>query len=242
MTTIGKQMYHLDCVDSTNNFTAKLINDQICQNGAVILADEQTAGKGQMGNTWESERGSNLLCSIAWQPDNLSVNEQSKISWMVCLVLHKLLLRFGIEAEIKWPNDIYVQNQKMAGILIENQLEGKRISWVIAGIGLNVNQQSFHQANATSMKNVLDVNLQVKTVLKELMDLFNGYIHQWDVVQPTLKSELESILFQKNIRSFYRDKEGKFEGEILGVQDDGRLIIQVGKEQRVYAMKEVQFC
>jgi BirA family biotin operon repressor/biotin-[acetyl-CoA-carboxylase] ligase len=158
------------------------------------------------------------------------------------LVLHKLLLRFGIEAEIKWPNDIYVQNQKMAGILIENQLEGKRISWVIAGIGLNVNQQSFHQANATSMKNVLDVNLQVKTVLKELMDLFNGYIHQWDVVQPTLKSELESILFQKNIRSIYRDKEGEFEGEILGVQDDGRLIIQVGKEQRVYAMKEVQFC
>jgi BirA family biotin operon repressor/biotin-[acetyl-CoA-carboxylase] ligase len=161
---------------------------------------------------------------------------------MVCLVLHKLLLRFGIEAEIKWPNDIYVQNQKMAGILIENQLEGKRISWVIAGIGLNVNQQSFHQANATSMKNVLDVNLQVKTVLKELMDLFNGYIHQWDVVQPTLKSELESILFQKNIRSIYLDKEGEFEGEILGVQDDGRLIIQVGKEQRVYAMKEVQFC
>jgi hypothetical protein len=82
----------------------------------------------------------------------------------------------------------------------------------------------------------------VKTVLKELMDLFNGYLHQWDVVQLTLKSELESILFQKNIRSIYRDKEGEFEGEILGIQDDGRLIIEVGKEQRVYAMKEVQFC
>ena len=138
MTPIGKQIYHLDSVDSTNNFAAKLINDQICQNGAVILADEQTAGKGQMGNTWESERGSNLLCSIAWKPDNLSVNEQSKISWMVCLVLHKLLLRFGIEAEIKWPNDIYVGNQKIAGLLIENSIQQHVIKNSIIGIGIRV--------------------------------------------------------------------------------------------------------
>lgn len=242
MTTIGNQLYHLDSVDSTNNFTAKLINDQICQNGAVILADEQTAGKGQMGNTWESERGSNLLCSIAWRPDNLSVNDQSKLSWLVALILHKLLLRFGINAEIKWPNDIYVQKQKIAGILIENQIEGKNISWVIVGIGLNVNQQVFQNANATSMKNILGTTLKVKTVLSELTDLFNGYLNQWDVLQDTFKSEFEANLYQKNIKAIYSDKSGKFEGELMGVQDDGRIVIRVGEENRIYDLKEVQFC
>ncbi|MFZ9586751.1 MAG: biotin--[acetyl-CoA-carboxylase] ligase [Crocinitomicaceae bacterium] len=242
MTTIGNQLYHLDSVDSTNNFTAKIINDQICQNGAVILADEQTAGKGQMGNTWESERGSNLLCSIAWRPDNLSVNDQSKLSWLVALILHKLLLRFGINAEIKWPNDIYVQKQKIAGILIENQIEGKNISWVIVGIGLNVNQQVFQNANATSMKNILGTTLKVKTVLSELTDLFNGYLNQWDVLQDTFKSEFEANLYQKNIKAIYSDKSGKFEGELMGVQDDGRIVIRVGEENRIYDLKEVQFC
>jgi BirA family biotin operon repressor/biotin-[acetyl-CoA-carboxylase] ligase len=242
MTTIGNQLYHLDSVDSTNNFTAKLINDQICQNGAVILADEQTAGKGQMGNTWESERGSNLLCSIAWRPDNLSVNDQSKLSWLVALILHKLLLRFGINAQIKWPNDIYFQKQKIGGILIENQIEGKNISWVIVGIGLNVNQQVFQSVHATSMKNILETTFKVKTVLGELTDLFNGYLNQWDVLQDTLKSEFESNLYQKNTKAIYSDKFGKFEGELMGVQDDGRLIIRVGEENRIYALKEVQFC
>lgn len=242
MTTIGNQLYHLDSVDSTNNFTAKIINDQICQNGAVILADEQTAGKGQMGNTWESERGSNLLCSIAWRPDNLSVNDQSKLSWLVALILHKLLLRFGINAEIKWPNDIYVQKQKIAGILIENQIEGKNISWVIVGIGLNVNQQVFQNANATSMKNILGTTLKVKTVLSELTDLFNGYLNQWDVLQDTFKSEFEANLYQKNIKAIYSDKSGKFEGKLMGVQDDGRIVIRVGEENRIYDLKEVQFC
>ena len=241
MTTIGNQLYHLDSVDSTNNFTAKLINDQICQNGAVILADEQTAGKGQMGNTWESERGSNLLCSIAWRPDNLSVNDQSKLSWLVALILHKLLLRFGINAEIKWPNDIYVQNQKIAGILIENQIEGKNISWVIVGIGLNVNQQVFENVHATSMKNILGPTFTIKTVLSELTDLFNGYLNQWDVLQDTFKSEFEANLYQKNIKAIYSDKSGKFEGELMGVQDDGRIVIRVGEENRIYDLKEVQF-
>ena len=242
MTTIGNQLYHLDSVDSTNNFTAKLINDQICQNGAVILADEQTAGKGQMGNTWESERGSNLLCSIAWRPDNLSVNDQSKLSWLVALILHKLLLRFGINAEIKWPNDIYVQKQKIAGILIENQIEGKNISWVIVGIGLNVNQQVFQNAHATSVKNILGTTFKVKTVLGELTDLFNGYLNQWEVLQDTFKSEFEANLYQKNIKAIYCDKSGKFEGELMGVQDDGRIVIRVEEENRIYDLKEVQFC
>ena len=241
MTTIGKEIYHLDCVDSTNNFAAKLINDHICQNGSVILADEQTAGKGQMGNTWESTHSYNLLCSIVWKPDNLSVSEQSKISWMVCLALHKLLLRFGIDSTIKWPNDVYVGTQKIAGILIENQLEGKQISWVIAGIGLNVNQCQFESPNATSINLQLGRSIQVKTVLNELIAILNGYIQQWDRTESTFKTTFESLLFLKDELAVYTDSMGEFEGKIIGVEEDGRLSIAVHGENRSYALKEVQF-
>lgn len=242
MTPIGKEIYHLDSVDSTNNFAAKLINDQICQNTAVILADRQTAGKGQMGNTWESAHAANLLCSFVWKPDNLSVTDQSKISWMISLSLHKLLLRLGIDSEIKWPNDIYVGSQKIAGILIENQLEGNQISWVIAGIGLNVNQRQFEIPNATSVQLLMGTTFRIKTILNELTDILNGYLRQWNSIQSSLKSDYESLLYQKGENALYADVDGEFEGEIIGVQDDGRLQINVRNEIRCYSLKEIQFC
>ena len=242
MIPIGKEIYHLDSVDSTNNFAAKLINDQICQNAAVILADEQSAGKGQMGNTWESAHAANLLCSFVWKPDNLSVADQSKISWMISLSIHKLLLRLGIDAQIKWPNDMYVGSQKIAGILIENQLEGNLISWVIAGIGLNVNQCQFETPNATSVQLLTSKTFRIKTILNELTDILNGYLGQWNSIESTLKSDYEILLYQKGESANYIDEHGEFEGEILGVQDDGRLQIKVLNEIRIYSLKEIQFC
>jgi BirA family biotin operon repressor/biotin-[acetyl-CoA-carboxylase] ligase len=242
MTPIGKQIYHLDSVDSTNNFAAKLINDQICQNGSVILADKQTAGKGQMGNVWESESSSNLLCSFVWKPDNLSVLHQSKMNWMISLAIHKLLLRFGIDASIKWPNDVYVGSRKIAGVLIENQIEGNRISWVIAGIGLNVNQCQFETPNATSMKLQIDVEIRIKTILNELTDILNGYLLNWNTVESTLKSAYEMLLYQRGEVANYIDANGEFEGEITGIQDDGRLLVKVQNDLRCYSLKELQFC
>ncbi|MEN9971854.1 MAG: hypothetical protein RIS20_201 [Bacteroidota bacterium] len=242
MIPIGKEFYHLDSVDSTNNFAAKLINDQICQNSAVILADEQSAGKGQMGNTWESAAAANLLSSFVWKPDNLSVTDQSKISWMISLSVHKLLLRLGIDASIKWPNDIYVGSKKIAGILIENQLEGNHISWVIAGIGLNVNQCQFETTNATSVQLVTGTTFRIKTILNELTDIINGYLRQWNTIEDSLKSDYESLLYQKGQQAVFLDTHGEFEGEILGVQDDGRLQIKVSNELRFYSLKEIQFC
>lgn len=242
MTPIGKQIYHLHSVDSTNNFAAKLINDQICQNGSVILADKQTAGKGQMGSVWESEISMNLLCSFVWRPDNLSVLDQSKINWMICLAIHKLLLRFGIDASIKWPNDVFVGNKKIAGVLIENQIEGNRLSWVIAGIGLNVNQCQFETPNATSMKLQIDAEIRIKTILNELTDILNGYLLHWDTTESTLKSNYEMLLFQKDEVALYADANGEFEGEIVGVQEDGRILLKVTNEMRSYSLKELQFC
>lgn len=242
MTTFGKEMYHLNCVDSTNNFAANLISDHICQSGAVIMADVQTAGKGQMGNTWESAASSNLLCSFVWKPDNLSVEDQFKLSWMTSLAIHKLLMRFGINAQIKWPNDIYVGKQKIAGMLIENQLEGSRISWVIAGIGLNVNQQEFASTNAVSMYHFLGVNIQLKTVLSELLDLMNGFVQNWENLHENWKNEVEENLYLKGIPANYKDKNGMFVGTIHGITNDGKLELLVEDDIRTYSLKEIEFC
>lgn len=242
MTTFGKEIYHLNCVDSTNNFAANLISDHICQSGAVIMADVQTAGKGQMGNTWESAEACNLLCSLVWKPDNLSVDDQFKLSWMTSLVLCKLLMRFGINAKIKWPNDIYVGKQKIAGMLIENQIEGNRISWVIAGIGLNVNQQAFESKSAVSMLHFLGVNIQLKTVLSELMDLMNGFLQNWENLHENWKKEVEDNLYQLGISAHYKDKNGMFVGTIRGITKDGKLELHVENEIRTYSLKEIEFC
>jgi BirA family biotin operon repressor/biotin-[acetyl-CoA-carboxylase] ligase len=160
---------------------------------------------------------------------------------MICLSLHKLLLRFGIDSSVKWPNDVYVGSRKVAGILIENQIEGNRISWVIAGIGLNVNQSQFETANATSIKLQLKTEIRIKTILNELTDILNGYLLHWNTIESSLKAEYELLMYQKGELALYSDVHGNFEGEILGVQDDGRILLKVQDEIRCYSLKELQF-
>jgi BirA family biotin operon repressor/biotin-[acetyl-CoA-carboxylase] ligase len=112
----GKEIIHLSDIDSTNNFAAKLLSQNLCQNGAVIMADVQTQGKGQRGNIWLSESGKNLLCSFVFKPDNLSVENQRALTWVTSLSLLQTLRKFNIEAQIKWPNDLLVGGKKIAGI------------------------------------------------------------------------------------------------------------------------------
>jgi BirA family biotin operon repressor/biotin-[acetyl-CoA-carboxylase] ligase len=135
-----------------------------------------------------------------------------------------------------------VGSQKIAGMLIENQLEGSRISWVIAGIGLNVNQQLFESATAVSMQHFLGIDVQVKTVLSELLDLMNGYVNNWESLHTLFKAEVEEILFQKGMEANYRDENGEFVGVIQGITNEGKLAVKVMDELRTYNLKEIQFC
>ena len=148
---LGNQIFRLDKVDSTNNFAANLIEEQLCRNGALILADTQTAGKGQRGSLWESETGKNLLCSYVYFSDNLSVDFLQELNMCLSISLIKCLNYFEIDAEIKWPNDILVDGKKISGILIENNVRAGKVKSMIFGIGLNINQQSFLNLRATSM-------------------------------------------------------------------------------------------
>jgi BirA family biotin operon repressor/biotin-[acetyl-CoA-carboxylase] ligase len=238
----GKEIIHLSNIDSTNNFVAKLLSENLCQNGAVILADQQTQGKGQRGNVWLSESGKNLLCSFVFKPDNLSVAKQTALTWATSLSLLETLRKFNIEAQVKWPNDILINGKKIAGILIENQLQGNRINCSIIGIGLNINQTSFSELNATSL--ILETNEKVepRTFLNLLANEMN---EQFDFIKSSsfeyLKNEYESHLFQMNELKKYKDEFGEFSGKIIGTTDEGKIVIEKSNTIMTYALKEVAF-
>ena len=243
MKLFGREIIHLSAIDSTNNFAAMLISDQLCQNGTAILADSQSYGKGQRGNSWHSEPGKNLLLSFVFKPDNLSVARQNELTWITSICIVKTLGKFNIEAQIKWPNDIFVRGKKIAGILIENQLTGEFISNSIIGIGLNVNQQNFGEFKATSIYTEIHHEIEIDLVFRELcdqMNLFFDKLNKNEINQ--IKYDYQSKLFQKNEACEYEDQNGKFKGEIIGINDNGFLLIKVENETREYGIKEICYC
>lgn len=238
----GKEIIHLSDTESTNNFAAKLLSQNLCQNGAVIMADVQTQGKGQRGNIWLSESGKNLLSSFVFEPDNLSVENQIALTWATSLSLLETLRKFNIESLIKWPNDIFVGRKKIAGILIENQLQGSRISCSIIGIGLNINQTFFEDLNATSL--LLETNqlVEPRTFLNLLAHEMN---EQFELIYSSnfefLKSEYEANLFQMNELRSYEDEFGEFVGKIIGTTNEGKILIEKSNAIQSYGLKEVVF-
>ena len=238
----GKEIIHLSDIDSTNNFAAKLLSQNLCQNGAVIMADVQTQGKGQRGNIWLSESGKNLLSSFVFKPDNLSVENQIALTWATSLSLLKTLRKFNIEALIKWPNDILVGGKKIAGILIENQLQGTRISCSIIGIGLNLNQTFFDDLNATSVlletKQIVEPRTFLNILAHEMNEQFQLiYSSSFEI----LKTEYENNLFQMNELKSYEDEFGVFVGKIIGTTEEGKILIEKSNAIQSYGLKEVAF-
>ena len=206
------------------------------------MADVQTQGKGQRGNIWLSESGKNLLCSFVFKPDNLSVENQIALTWVTSLSLLQTLRKFNIEAKIKWPNDVFVGGKKIAGILIENQLQGSRICCSIIGIGLNVNQTFFEDLNATSL--LLETNqiVEPRTFLNLLAHEMN---EQFELIYSSnfelLKSEYEANLFQMNELRSYEDEFGEFVGKIIGTTNEGKILIEKSNAIQSYGLKEVVF-
>jgi len=134
---------HIEQIDSTNNELRRLISHEPIDNFTMLTAEYQTSGRGQVGNTWESEKGKNLLMSILMRPKQLDVRQQYMLSMSLSVAVVRALRPIVNNVEIKWPNDIYVGNKKLGGILIENMLKGIFIDYSIMGLGLNVNQTKF---------------------------------------------------------------------------------------------------
>lgn len=236
---IGRKIIQLNTVDSTNNYVANLIKQRQIDSGTVVLADEQTAGRGQRSVNWESQPGMNLTFSYFLDNVNLSVEQQFRISQIVALSIIHLLEGYSINAKIKWPNDIYVGNEKIAGILIENQLKNTDIKSAIVGIGLNVNQTDWTSLSATSIAKITEKRKPLMDVLLSYIGKFNNdwksYLNDYELLQRMYLSHL--LHFEGS--AMYKDESGEFEGTIINVLPSGRLVVRKGNDTCDYGLKEI---
>lgn len=225
-------------------------NDEATQplyrEGDVILAQCQTAGRGQRGHRWESREGENLTFSLVLEPTFLPPSEQFLISECVALGVCDALSRYGIEARIKWTNDIYVGDRKLAGILIEHKLQGSALARTVAGIGLNVNQQEFSRdlPNPVSMAQAAGREFDREQVLQTVAtSLMVRYGQLRDGEAEKLQTEYHRRLYRLGEEHWYALPDGeRFRGTIRGVEPTGALCIETDcGDERKFLFKEVEF-
>lgn len=228
------KIIHIEETDSTNRW----LREHGGEDDMAVWADYQTAGKGQGQNSWESERGKNLTFSVLMHPKGMMANRQFDISMQVSVaILETLGQRIG-DLSIKWPNDIYWRNAKIAGILIENSLAGNTIRDTIIGVGLNVNQRAFRSdaPNPVSLWQICEEETDREQLLTEILT----NIRRWEG-KDARQRYLEQMYRRRGYHP-YADAEGAFMARITDVESDGHLRLQdeEGKERR-YGFKEVSF-
>ncbi len=231
---------------STNDIAAEIIQSgNNVFEGMVIITDNQTAGRGQRGNVWEASVGENLTFSLILKPNFLKASEQFKLNVAVSLgVLDCLSEYIDDDLKVKWSNDIYFQNQKMGGILIENTLQGYQIGFSVIGIGLNINQTQFPVPNATSLRNVTTNPLKydLSDLLSELLACIEkNYLAVKNGDYEVLKERYLSNLFRINEFHHFRKNGQLFVGKIVGIDESGQLGIESDGLVEYYGFQEVAF-
>jgi BirA family biotin operon repressor/biotin-[acetyl-CoA-carboxylase] ligase len=242
---IGSKIIFISDLTSTNTYAIRLISMERPQEGTIIRTEFQSAGRGQPGNKWVSERGKNLLFSIILFPQMIKPVEQFTVSMAISLGIHDFLTRKVTGCSIKWPNDVYVSNDKIAGILIESSLMGDNIEYLVAGIGLNINQERFTRdaLNPVALKMITGKDYELKDCLIELAgDLDKRYGQLTAGGSENIKDEYISKLYRLNEWNGFRDSGGRFTGRILSVSNSGRLLLEKKSGQKMqYYFKDVEF-
>lgn len=233
---------------STNDHLARMCKSGKAQEFYTVVADRQTEGRGQRGNTWESETGKNLLFSLVVYPTALEAKSQFYLSMLTAVSIVDALNKYTDGFSVKWPNDIYWKDKKIAGILIENELQGKFISQSIIGIGLNVNQDVFlsDAPNPTSLKQIIGVNISREElfykIIHGIVASYRLLEEDFEEMSSTLRILYLRILFRRNGYYPYRDAQGTFMAQFEHIDAYGNLYLQDDKGKiRKYAFKEVEF-
>jgi BirA family biotin operon repressor/biotin-[acetyl-CoA-carboxylase] ligase len=243
--TIGSTFIHYDRVSSTNSVASAMMREGKPEDGTVITASFQDSGRGQAGNSWESEAGKNLLMSIILYPVMVKPEEQFVISQFVSLAVWDLVCGYASDVTVKWPNDIYCGNRKIAGILIEHSIIGPRMAGSIVGIGLNVNQLDFTGGapNPVSLAMLTAGSHDLAQITRELTKQLDSRYRmvtggRW--IQ--LEEEYHRSLFRQGEWHSYQDSRGLFRGMIESVRTDGMLMMR--REDGTvseYAFKEIDY-
>ncbi len=244
---IGKVLIEFSELPSTHVYASELVSAKSKPvHGTVISAAFQQQGRGQIGSKWHSSANSNILCSIIIFPKDLGVEQLFYQNIVVCLsVLNTLQPFVNLPIKIKWPNDIYIENKKLGGILVQNQLSGMRCSSSIWSMGLNINEEHFPSElpNPTSLflisQKKHDLNLIFNNLLKNLE--LNFYrLENKDFKK--LKNDFHQNLLGLNEKMSFLIQDKKVEGIIRNVDESGRLCLEIEQNLHFFNNKEISYC
>ncbi len=238
---IGQSIKIIESCDSTNNYLTARAKQGFVENGEIIVALTQLKGRGQRGNQWLSEANKNLTFSVYLKPNKLEVKHQFYLNIIISLAIASYIEgELTCKASIKWPNDIFVNKKKIAGILIENSIK-RFIETSVIGIGLNVNQTQFDNLNATSTQLECGRELDILKELKSLtLYLDHYYSLLFDGQLERLRRAYLDKLYGLN-RPLLFDDGVIFNGTITGVNELGQLEVLKSEEKKLYNFKEIRF-
>lgn len=238
-------IHKISATPSTNNYVRDLIKDYNPSEDVAVWAKNQTKGRGQMGNQWQSKEGESLTFSVFKRFVNFEVEYQFYISIAVSIAIKKVLEDFGFQnITVKWPNDIMSEDKKICGILIENILREKNIKGSIIGVGLNVNETSFDNLpGAISMKMVSEKEFSFESIFQALLDAMElafQELNQKDFEK--LKLKYLSCLYRKDKVSVFEASDKKvFNGIIRGVSESGKLEVETEDGSKfLFGLKEIK--
>lgn len=244
---IGRSVFYLPTCHSTNDIATSLAGKTDIFEGTVVVTSNQTAGKGQRGNTWEAEPYKNLTFSLILKPNFLKVTQQFNLNIAISLAVYDLLTRYlGEKVKIKWPNDIFYLNssvsRKLCGILIQNVIRKDFLETSIAGIGLNINQKEFLAPAAASLASITGDEYDLENIFRNFMEVIEArYLELKNGNINSMKEEYLRVLFRYGERRDFRSGGNVFKGSICGIDDLGRLLINSENQVLSFNFKEVEF-
>lgn len=229
-------------VASTNTFAENIPSKELSDH-LVILTWKQKEGRGQANNKWESAPDSNISMTIVFQPEKLEASKQFAISMIIALGCCDFLQRYVPNVSIKWPNDIYVGDKKIAGILIEHRIVSSWIHTSLCGIGININQKKFisNAPNPISLYQLTGKIYSLPQILEKLLEcLEKRYLQIHDY--STLENDFLTNLYRSKGIYEWLDAQGRFRASIIGIDEYGQLRLKdENNTERIYAFKEVAY-
>jgi BirA family transcriptional regulator, biotin operon repressor / biotin---[acetyl-CoA-carboxylase] ligase len=244
---VGKVRLQFDELPSTNDLARVLANEGTAEEGTAILADRQTAGRGQMGTTWEAAPGQNLTLSIIFYPRWLRADAQAALGMAVALAVYDTLAHWANNQNIaiKWPNDLIINRLKVAGILVENSIMGQYLAYSVVGIGINANQMQF-SPSLVQAGSVQQITGQPVPLTNLADDLFNALEYWYNLLH---KGAFDTIKEHYMARLLGLDKTQDFllpgsttpiQGIIRDVDRDGLLCVEMEGTVRRFGVKEMR--
>jgi BirA family biotin operon repressor/biotin-[acetyl-CoA-carboxylase] ligase len=240
---LGKNIVFVPECHSTNTLAQQITQNQTSAEGAIVITENQTAGRGQQGNIWLTEPGKNLTFSIILKPSFLALGQQFFLSVVTTLGIYDFLKQHVEKhVSIKWPNDVLVADKKICGILIENHVQGAKINNTIVGIGLNINQRHFTSDRATSLAIETNHEFTLEEQLHKLLEqIERRYLQLRNKKFSELKDDYMSYLYWRNEKHLFTVSGKNLEGTIKGVDESGRLIVFCEGRDQFFGIKEISF-